>query len=42
MPVYELLGAKDRLMVLYPEAEHDFPPDVREKAYAFVAKEINR
>ena len=42
MPVYELLGAKDRLMVLYPEAEHDFPPDVREKAYAFVAKEISR
>lgn len=41
-PVYELLGAKDRLKVLYPEAGHDFPPDVREKAYAFVAKEINR
>jgi hypothetical protein len=32
-PVYELLGAKDRLRGNYPDAEHDFPPEARQVAY---------
>jgi dienelactone hydrolase len=35
-PVYELLGAKDALRPVYPDAAHDFPPEVRKQAYEFV------
>jgi dienelactone hydrolase len=31
--VYELLGASDRLAANYPDCKHDFPPDVRKRAY---------
>jgi acetyl esterase/lipase len=34
--VYKLLGALDALQVRYPDAPHDFPPDVRREAYAFI------
>jgi dienelactone hydrolase len=33
MPVYQLLGAGDRLSANYPNCKHDFPPDVRQVAY---------
>jgi dienelactone hydrolase len=32
-PVFELLGAADKLVAIYPDAEHDFPPESREAAY---------
>ena len=35
-PVYELLGAKDALRPVYPDAAHDFPPEVRKQAYEFL------
>ena len=35
-PVYELLGAKDALRPVYPDAAHDFPPEVRKQAYDFL------
>jgi hypothetical protein len=35
-PVYELLGAGDRLQVRYPDCKHDFPPDTRQEAYRFL------
>lgn len=35
-PVYELLGAKDGLRPVYPDAAHDFPPEVRKQAYEFL------
>ena len=35
-PVYELLGAKDALRPVYPDAGHDFPPEIRKQAYDFV------
>ena len=35
-PVYALLGAPNRLRAVHPNAEHAFPPDIREQAYAFV------
>ena len=33
-PVYELLGAKEKLAALHPDCKHDFPPEVRKAAYA--------
>jgi hypothetical protein len=38
LPVYELLGAKQKLVAEYPDGKHDFPNDVRQKAYEFVDK----
>jgi hypothetical protein len=37
-PVYELLGAKDRLAAIYPECGHDFPPEARKTAYEWLEK----
>ena len=34
--VYRLLGAPDALQVIYPPEVHSFPPENREKAYAFL------
>ncbi len=34
--VFELLDAGDQFVVEYPDCEHDFPPDVRARAYAFI------
>lgn len=36
--VFELLGAKDRLVLDAPEAEHDFPQAQRDAAYAWLDK----
>jgi hypothetical protein len=33
-PVYKLYGEPDRLRVEHPDCEHDFPTEMREKAYA--------
>jgi acetyl esterase/lipase len=35
-PVYEALGAKDRLDAYYPDCGHDFPPESRRRAYAWL------
>jgi hypothetical protein len=35
-PVYELLGAKDKLSGVYPDSGHDFPDDARKAAYAWL------
>lgn len=36
--VYGLYGAQDRIVAIYPEGGHGFPPDAREAAYKFVDK----
>ena len=36
--VYELLGAGEKLLVEYPDSEHDFIPAMREEAYRFLAE----
>ncbi len=36
-PVFELLGAGDRLIIEHPNAAHDFPDAMREKAYRIIA-----
>jgi dienelactone hydrolase len=35
-PVYRLFTASDRLVPVYPDAGHEFPPDIRKAAYAFL------
>jgi dienelactone hydrolase len=37
-PVYDLLDATDRLHVIYPDAGHDFPDDVRQQAYDWLKR----
>ncbi|NLO03939.1 MAG: alpha/beta fold hydrolase [Bacteroidales bacterium] len=34
--IYNFFGVPDQLRVRYPEAEHDFPPEVRMEAYRFI------
>jgi dienelactone hydrolase len=41
-PVYELLGAKEALRPVYPDAAHDFPPEVRTQAYDFLEATFRR
>ncbi len=40
--VYELLGAKDKLILDAPEAEHDFPTAQRQAAYAWLDNLLKR
>src|SRR5262245_17879389 len=40
MPVYKLHEASVKLEAVYPDAGHDFPPDIREKAYAFIDRQL--
>ncbi len=39
-PVYELLGAKDALRLVTPDAAHDFPEEIRRQAYDFLAEAL--
>ncbi len=39
-PVYERLEAGDKLVAAFPNAEHDFPPAVREQAYRFLEEQL--
>ena len=36
LPIYELLGGRDKLQVRYPECKHDFTPDMRDAAFEFL------
>lgn len=38
--VYTLLGAADQLQVRYPDCAHDFPPEIRREAYAFIDRAL--
>ena len=35
-PAYDAAGVPDHIAAAYPDCEHDFPPDVREAAHAFI------
>jgi hypothetical protein len=39
-PVYKLHEASANLAAVYPNAGHDFPPDIRLKAYAFIDRHL--
>ncbi|MBY0528493.1 MAG: alpha/beta fold hydrolase [Gemmataceae bacterium] len=40
LPVYDLFGAKDKLVAVYPDALHDFPNAEREQAYQLVDRAL--
>ncbi|HYM12588.1 MAG TPA: alpha/beta fold hydrolase [Bryobacterales bacterium] len=43
LPVYKkIFHAADRLAVVHPDAQHDFPPPAREQAYQFLEKWLGR
>lgn len=39
-PLYASLGAGGALVAVHPDCGHDFPPEVREQAYDFLAKAL--
>ncbi|MGQ9731315.1 MAG: alpha/beta hydrolase [Candidatus Zipacnadales bacterium] len=39
-PVYALLGAPEALVAVHPDCGHDFPPEIREQAYAFLDRTL--
>ena len=39
--VYELLGAKEKLVGDFPEAPHSFPAESRRRAYAFLMEQLD-
>jgi dienelactone hydrolase len=41
-PVFELLGAKEKLVAEYPDCAHEFPREMRERAYGFLDRELGR
>ncbi len=40
-PIYSLFDATDNLRVTYPPCGHDFPSEIREKAYSFIDKALD-
>lgn len=41
-PVYGLFNAEERLVAAHPDTGHDFPPDIRAKAYAFIDEALKQ
>lgn len=40
LPIYQLYGATNNVHVEHPDCAHDFPPDVRERAYQFLTESL--
>ena len=40
LPVYEFFGCSNKMILKTPDAQHDFPPEIREEAYMFFDKEL--
>lgn len=38
--IYDLFGVPHRMRIAYPDSEHDFVPEVRMEAYAFLEREL--
>jgi dienelactone hydrolase len=41
-PVYELLGAAEKLSANYPDCEHNFPPEARKVAYEWLDRWLKK
>jgi dienelactone hydrolase len=37
-PVYDLFGARAKLVAVHPDCQHSFPPEIRQAAYRFLDK----
>ena len=42
LPVYELFGARDRLVAIHPDCGHGFPPAARQAAYTFIGRALGK
>ncbi|MBW7997001.1 MAG: dipeptidyl aminopeptidase [Candidatus Glassbacteria bacterium] len=40
--LYEILGAADRFETVYTDGDHDFPPEIRERAYQWLDRWLGR
>ena len=40
--LYEILGAGDRFVRVFRDGDHDFPPEVRQQAYAFLDRWLKK
>jgi dienelactone hydrolase len=38
LPVYRLHGVPELIQIVHPDAGHDFPPEIREQAYAWIER----
>jgi pimeloyl-ACP methyl ester carboxylesterase len=41
-PIYALYGATNAIETTHPDCGHGFPPEVREKAYAFLERQLGK
>jgi hypothetical protein len=41
-PVFELLGAKEKLQAEFPDSKHEFPDEARARAYEFLDAQLKR
>jgi dienelactone hydrolase len=41
-PVYEMMGAGAQLAGIFPDCQHDFPPQARQTAYAWLERGLSR
>jgi dienelactone hydrolase len=41
-PVFELFSRPDRITVRYPDAAHEFPPEIRRASYEFLDRHLKR
>jgi hypothetical protein len=39
-PIFQLYGVPQNLQVAHPDTEHDFSPDIRERAYKFLDEHL--
>jgi len=40
LPVYRLFGAPELIRIEHPDVAHEFPPEIREAAYAWIAQHL--
>ncbi len=41
-PVYEMMGARERLEMHYFRGGHGFPPEIEERAFSFIDRWLRR
>lgn len=42
LPIYDLMGHRERLVILHPDCGHDFPYEVRQQAYRFIEASLQQ
>ncbi len=42
LPIYDLMGKREQLVIVHPDCGHDFPEDVRQQAYEFIEESLRQ